>query len=224
MRVRKEEYTTLGDFILPSFTRDQDEIMARYPKLDAAFLTAFLDKLDFVKGLESKLVTTEKQKITTKNLYQIAANLNNELTFLGSYVKDAGLNRDVITALKNELFRHNMEGSILKIEGVKQYVIENQTVLEAEGMPTEMILKLGAYKQELEAMNVLQNQYMNALKQLTVTNVRHYDALYQYIANIAEKGKLVFKNTVTQDEYTLDKNISRMRAAKLKSLKEPDAA
>ncbi|MEO8516534.1 MAG: hypothetical protein ABI426_07310 [Flavobacterium sp.] len=221
MRIRKEEYTALGDFILPSFRRDQEIIAVRYPKLDAGFLASFADKLDFVKGLESSLVMTEKQKDTTKSLYLLAANLNNELTYLGSYVKDAGLNKEIITALKNELFKHNIEGSILKTEAVKQYVIEHKILLEAEGMPADIIDKLANYKTELETKNALQNQFMNALKQLTETNWIHYEVLYDYIATIAEKGKLVFKNTVAQDEYTLDKNLSRMRAAKQKSVEEP---
>ena len=57
---------------------------------------------------------------------------------------------------------------------------------------------------------------MNNLKQLTEANTVHYNALYAFISKIATKGKLVFKNTVTQDEYTISKSISRMRAARLK--------
>jgi hypothetical protein len=35
-----------------------------------------------------------------------------------------------------------------------------------------------------------------------------------YISKIAEKGKFVFKDTVTSDEYTVKKSLARMRASK----------
>ena len=49
--LKKEEYTTLADFVMISFVRDQSQIMTRFPKLDSTFLTAFTAKLDEVKTL-----------------------------------------------------------------------------------------------------------------------------------------------------------------------------
>lgn len=212
MRIRKEEYTALGDFLLPAFTRDQADIVTQYPKLDAAFLNAFQDKLRFVKRLESSIVITEKQRKATATLYEMADELNSDLTRLNSYVKDARLNSSAITALKTELFKRNIEGAVLLMEGIIQYITEHKTVLETEGMLEGMIEKLTNYKEEMEAKNTDQNLFMNQMKELTDRNLRHYEELYEYMAKIAEKGKLVFKNTVKQDEYTLSKNISRMRA------------
>ena len=222
-RLRKEEYTTLGDFILPSFVRDQATIVAQFPKLDDAFLTAFTTKLAFVKQLESSLIKTEEQKGITNSLYQTAAELNAKLTVMNSYIADADLSTVIVTNLKNDIYNRNIEGAILKIEALIQYITSNQTALEAEGMPTDFVSKLTDYKAALETKNGLQNQYMNSLKQLTETNGKHYEELYGFITKIANKGKLVFKNTVIQDEYTITKSISRMRAAKVKDNKK-DAA
>ncbi|WP_264521222.1 hypothetical protein [Flavobacterium sp. N1994] len=61
-RVKKEEYTALGDFILPSFVRDQPTIVAKFPKFNNAFLTAFTTKLNFVKKLENRVVKAEEKK------------------------------------------------------------------------------------------------------------------------------------------------------------------
>ena len=216
-KIRKEEYTTLGDFILPSFERDQAIIVAKFPKLNAAFLTAFTTKLAFVKQLESSLVMTDEQKNATSNLYKTAGILNNELTVLNSYLADADLNTSAVSSLKKDLFVHNIEGAILKLESVKQYVSSNQIALEAEGMPTDFVMTLDGFKTELETKNELQNQYMNRLKLLTETNGVHYTELYGFISKIANKGKLVFKGAVTEDEYNISKNISRMRAAKVKN-------
>ena len=44
-KIKKEEYTTVGDFIKPSFVRDQPVIMSRYPKFNSQFLADFESKL-----------------------------------------------------------------------------------------------------------------------------------------------------------------------------------
>ena len=41
-----------------------------------------------------------------------------------------------------------------------------------------------------------------------------YKKLYEFISTIAEKGKLVFKGTVIEDEYNITKLVNRMRAPK----------
>ncbi len=220
-RIRKEEYTTLGDFILPSFTRDQATIEASFPKFNAAFLEAFTAKLNYVKELEASLVLSDEQKVATKKLYDIASGLNTELTKLNSYIKDAGLNNNAVTALKKDLFNRNIEGAILKLEALKQYIITHKVRLSAEGLPDGFGDTLSHYKIKLELQNGMQNEYMNRLKQLTETNAVHYAELYSYISKIAAKGKLLFKNTVVQNEYTISKNISRMRTAKKKINNEP---
>ena len=55
---------------------------------------------------------------------------------------------------------------------------------------------------------------MNARKELVSANNADYKELYAYISNIAEKGKLVFKGSVKEDEYVITKIIARMRAPK----------
>ncbi|MGH2665662.1 hypothetical protein [Flavobacterium sp.] len=221
-KIRREEYTTLGDFILPNFRRDQAAIAVHYPKLNVTYLAAFMAKLEFVKELESKLVLNEQQKNATRNLYELANEINSSLNYLSSYLKDAGLNNGLITELKTELHKRNIEGAILKMEAIKQYVATYQGVLEVEGMPSNYVDVLTGYKLQLETGNTLQNQFMDKMKQLTETNTAHYEELYKYIANIARKGKLVFKDTVRQEEYTLSKNIGRMRASAQRNTQTQD--
>ena len=215
-QLRREEYTALGDFMLPSFVRDQATIVAMFPKFDTAFLTAFTTKLDFVKQLERSVVKTEEQKKVTISLYEDSTALNLELTVLSNYAADAGVNTTPISALKNDLRNRNIEGAIEKIAGVKQYVIQNQPELEAEGMNASFTTTLDDYSSKLSTKNALQNEYMNSLKQLTENNGKQYDELYSFMVKIANKGKLVFKDNVIKDEYSIRKNISRMRVAKLK--------
>jgi hypothetical protein len=212
VNVRKEEYTVLGDFILTSYSRDLVTISTRFPKLGTAFKDEFVAKLNFVKALESGLVLKENQKEATSSLYQEAGELNGELNFVSSYFKDAGLNTALVTDLKNDLFNHNIEGALLKIEGLKQYIVAHLVALVEEGMEEHFPDKLTDHKVSLTAKNNAQNALINDHKELINANVAHYDALYSFIASIAEKGKLVFKGTVYQDEYTISKVMKRMRA------------
>lgn len=211
IRIRKEEYTTLADFILPVFVRDQAIFVARFPKFNDDFLTGFTTKLTFVKTLESGMVLTESQKAATKNLYIEADKLNFELNFLSGYIKDAGLNTSIVTDLKNNLFNHNIEGAVLQIEGLKQYVIAHKPALEAEGMSHDFPTELTSHKESLAAMNTIQNDIMRSHRELTDANNSHYEALYDFVAKIADKGKLLFKGTVTENEYSISKTLKKMR-------------
>ena len=55
---------------------------------------------------------------------------------------------------------------------------------------------------------------MNTRKQLVDANKDDYKELYVYIKTVAEKGKLVFKGTVLENEYNITKIVGRMRAPK----------
>ena len=113
VKVRKEEYTPLGDFIRTSFVRDQAAIAVRFPKMNAAYLTAFTAKLTEVKILESGLVLTEQQKNATASLYAEADVVNEDLNFLNSYLKRAKLNTTEVSKLKKDLTVNDIEGAVL---------------------------------------------------------------------------------------------------------------
>ena len=215
LKIRKEEYSALGDFVKASFVRDQAAIIERFPKLNAAFLGDFTALLDEVKTLESGLVLTEEQKTATAALYTYAGLLNKELNFLSTYMKSAGLSSSAVSELKTDLTKNNIEGAILKIESVKQYVIANSAALIDEGMAVDFKDTLDAFKQSLSDKNALQNSYMNSRKALTDANKAKYSALYAYITKIVKAGKLIFDGSITKDEYTITKTVSRMRAAKV---------
>ncbi|MGH2664885.1 hypothetical protein [Flavobacterium sp.] len=213
-RIRKEEYTSLGDFVRESFVRDQEIIMVRYPKLNAAFLADFTAKLEEVKILESGLVLTEEQKNTTASLYTEAAELNKELNFLKSYINNAGLDIEIIISLKNDLVKSNIEGAVLKLESLKQFVSANLAALVAEGMIPTFVSTLNEHKISLSEKNAAQNVFMNNRKTLTESNITQYNALYGYISKVVNAGRLIFEDTVKKDEYSIRRAVSRMRSAR----------
>ena len=200
--------------MLPSFTRDLTLFQERFPKFNAAYLALFNSKTEFVKELESSIVVTEKQKNATAQLYAEATTLGNELSFLKENFQDAGLNTSIVTNLKNDLSSHNMEGAVLKIESLKQFITANQAALEEEGMASNFAAQLATHKTSFELKNKDQSEYMKQLKTLTDDNEAHYDKLYEYISKVAGKGKLLFKDSRIKEEYNITKNLSKMRAAK----------
>ncbi len=118
MSIRKEEYTALGDFIQTSFTRDQPLIAERYPKMNVTYLTSFKTKLEQVKSLETKDVITAEQKSITKSLYDEADQLGKEMIFLRDYFNEAGIDVSLVSSLKRDIARYNIEGTVAKIESV----------------------------------------------------------------------------------------------------------
>ena len=212
--VRTEEYTPLGDFLMKSFVRDQGAIAVRFPKLDAGYLTAFQNKLAEVKKLEGTLKLTEAEKKATAQLYAEAEVVNKELNFLSSYFKDAGLPTEAISGLKKKLSRGNIEGALLEMKDLNDFVIANQPELEAEGMAAGYPAALEAHRVSMADKNALQNSVLNARKTLVNANKGDYKQLYAFISTVAEKGKLIFDGTVVEDEYNLTKIVSRMRAPK----------
>ena len=213
-KMRKEEYTALADFILPSFTRDLATFQARFTKFNATYLEQFLAKTAFVKELESSIIVTDQQKNATASLYNEASELNNELNFLKENFKDAGLNTSIITDIKDDLFAHNIEGAVLKIESLKQFIVANQAQLEEEGMNPNFPAQLTTHKTSFELKNKDQSEYMKQIKKLTDDNKAHYEELYDFISKVTTKGKLLFKDSRTKDEYNITKNLNKMRAAK----------
>lgn len=212
--VRIEEIAPLGDFVKTSYTRDFAVIENRFPKLDTGFRTGFESQLALIKTLESSLVLTEEQKGVTASLYEEADELNSDLNFLKSYIGDAGLNAKVIEPLKSYLHNGNIEGALLKIEGVKQFVLAHEAALEEHGMAPGFATVLDNYKVSMTTKNTTQNAIMNSRKELTDANITQYDALLKIIRTICSKGKLVFKDTVYEDEYVMSKVVKRMRAVK----------
>ncbi len=177
-------------------------------------MDTFENQLVVVKKLEGTLKLTEDQKSATAELYAEADVVNKDLNFLSSYFKDAGLPTESITQLKKSLTKSDIEGALLEMNDVKQYVEAHQAALEAEGMSAGYPAELEGHRVSMAAKNTLQNSVLNSRKLLVDANKGDYKALYEFIKTVAEKGKLVFKVTVIEDEYSITKLIGRMRAPK----------
>lgn len=211
-RLRMEEYYPAAGFLAASFTRDRAELMGRFSEFTPLYLTGFVAKKDQVKVLEQGIVLTDDQKTATADLYAAAGALNNELNFLVFYFKQAGLDNSMLTRVKKDLDKDNIEGACLKLEGVVQFILERQDLLVNKGMTESFPTTLAETKNLLLEKNELQNLKMNQLKQLHSDNNVVYKELYKYITTICSAGKIMYKGQIKVDEYTMAKLIGRMRS------------
>lgn len=207
-----EEYAPAGRFLINSFTRDRAELAARFTEFTPAYLTAYGNKIEEVKTLEKTIVLSKAQQQATIDLYTAASTLNNDLNFVSFYFKRAKLDSKMITKLKADLAKRNIEGACEKITVVQQYIVANRAALESKGMATGFPAALLVTKATLETKNELQNTVRNQKKTLYENNKVVYDALYDYIITVANAGKILYKGKSKVVEYTLSKIIARMRS------------
>jgi hypothetical protein len=196
-----------------SFAINRADLATRFPEFDAAYETAFAAKIDQVTNLEQGIILTDEQKTATTGLYQASKELNNELNFLGFYFKKANLYKALITNLKKDLTKNNIEGATQKITGIVQYINDKQTILAQKGMTATFPAELAQTRDLLKEKNQLQNKKMNALKVLHDANKVVYAELFDYISTIAEAGKIKYKGTVLASQFTISKLIDRMRSS-----------
>ena len=211
--IKIEEYAPLGDIILFNYTRDLPTIVARYPKLNEAYKASFAIKLETIKTQEKKLVLTKQRTEITKSLYDEASALVEELVFVKDYIKDAGLDNSLVTALIHDLRSHNIEGACDKIETLKQYIQANQAPIVAEGMAPEFPNILEDHKTSLAQKNKDQKTTSDSGIVVTGNNNSNYTDLYNDIINIADKAKKVFKNSPFEDQYVISKILQSMRSS-----------
>jgi hypothetical protein len=188
-------------------------IVARYPKLNEVFKASFTAKLETIKTQEKKLVLTNQKKAITKSLYDEADALVGELVFVKDYIKDAGLDNSLVTALIHDLRSHNIEGACDKIETLKQYIQANQAIIVEEGMAAAFPNTLADHKTSLAQKNKDQKTTSDSGIIVTGNNNSNYTDLYTDITNIADKAKKVFKNTPFEDQYVISKILQSMRSS-----------
>ena len=212
-KLRKEEYTVAGNFLKTSFANDRVDLATRFPEFTPEYQTAFEASIDLVEDLEQGVVLTGEQKTATAALYALANELNSELNFLTFYFKRAGLDSKMVSNLKKDLAKNNIEGCTQKITGLLQFIADKKPQLTEKGMAATFDSELAQTRDNLNEKNELQNQKMNALKELHSENKVVFKELYQYISTIADAGKIKYKNTIKADQYTISKIIARMRSS-----------
>lgn len=212
--LKMEEYVPAGTFLKASFERDREELATRFSEFSTTYLNDFEAQLAKVARLEQSLVITEEQKGVTASLYTTSDQINKDLNFLSFYFKRAAISTSSITAVKRNLMDRNIEGAILKLDALLQFVESKKAVLEAKGMSATFPTEIDALKEEIKIKNGMQNVVMNIKKQLHSDNRQEYEALYAYVSTISKAGKIMYDGLTKRDEYVITRITSRMRRAK----------
>ena len=213
-KVKLEEFTPLAVLILKRFEMDQDEIVKRFPRLDALFIKNFKATMNEVKILDKELVLKNDQEDISDELYLEADAFNTELNYLSRYLSNAELDTGMVWALKKSLIKGNFDEAILKIDGLKQFIVAHHSVLESEGMHCCFPEDLEAYKISLGDKNYLHIKELSKRKPLKPVHQNVYASLSAFISTISYAGKVVFNGTLVKREYNINKIISKLRTPK----------
>lgn len=219
-----EDYPAIGDALIASFTRDQPEFVAYYKTMDAAYIAEFENAINAVRETASVLAKTEERKGVTKQLYDLADEINRKLLFLADYSEDTGLETATLSAIRTKLTKRNIEGAIKDLRSILPYLQSHQSQLEAGDMPDGFLDYFPPLLPQMEAWNAEQISILSTRKALVEANTALFENAYSYISKISSRGKKIFKNTIRKDDYTISKLLTKVRteAKARKNIKSED--
>lgn len=207
-KLKQEDYTALADAMLVSFERDLADFNKVFRTIDSDFLAAFKKANEDLKNASSSLVIKQSQKQTTKEIYQKADEFREKLLLLKAYVKRAKLDvpllKETITVLKSR----NLEKAIKNTREMLPFFTENKSKIK--DMPDDFLSDIPATLVYFETKNAEQNALMSESKRTTSEAKPLYDTLYNYIKEVADAGKVVYKGNPKKEDYTISKIIQRM--------------
>ncbi|WP_254051981.1 hypothetical protein [Capnocytophaga canimorsus] len=79
-------------------------------------------------------------------------------------------------------------------------------------MPDNFLDKILPLVTSLENLNTEQNKLMNEGKKISNERKPIYKNLYKYISEIAEAGKIIYKDSYKKSEYTISKILARVQS------------
>lgn len=207
-KLKQEDYTALADAMLVSFERDLADFKKVFRTIDESFLASFKKANEDLKNVSSSLLIKQSQKQTTKEIYQKADEFREKLLLLKAYVKRAKLDvpllKETITVLKSR----NLEKAIKNTREMLPFFEENKSKIK--DMPDDFLADIPATLVYFETKNAEQNTLMSESKRTTSEAKPFYDILYNYIKEVADAGKVVYKGNPKKEDYTISKVIQRM--------------
>lgn len=219
-----EDYPAIGDALIASFTRDQPEFVVYYKTMDVAYIAEFANAINAVRETASVLAKTEERKGVTKQLYNLADEINRKLLFLIDYSEDSGLETATLSAIRTKLTKRNIEGAIKDLRNILPYLQSKQSQLEEGDMPDGFLDYFPPLLPQMEAWNAEQISILSTRKALVEANAALFENAYSYISKISNRGKKIFKKTIRKDDYTISKLLTKIRteAKARKNIKSED--
>ena len=211
-RLNNDEVVTGATFLKTNFLADREEIQEVFQELDINYEKDYLAQIDTVKKLDRKFAKTKQQVSASQALYKFSDTISTEMNVVSFKFKSAGVDTTLITAVKKDLKKLNIEGAVEKITELSQVVADNKVALQPKGITPDYPIRLIEKGEKLLDLNAQQNKLMDEGEKMTHANQKEYNKLRKMVSKITAAGKIVFKDDKRADFYSLRKLIQRMRA------------
>lgn len=210
INLKQENYIAVADFILVSFEKDLSSFKEVFKTMNENYLERFKTLIEDAKNSVSSTEIKMRQKDVTKQLYEKIKNLNEILSLLKKYAKRVNVDVSMLNDIILNLKKKNVEGAIKLLRDAFPYLLSISNKLV--DMPDNFLNKIYPLISNLENLNIEQNTLMNQSKEVNNERKPIYKNLYKYISEIAEAGKVIYKNSYKKDEYTISKIIARVQS------------
>ncbi|MFJ1474803.1 hypothetical protein ACILE9_11145 [Capnocytophaga cynodegmi] len=210
MTFKQEHYTAVADFIAVSFERDLSDFSNVFKTMNDSYLEKFKKAIESAKNSVSATELKMKQKEATKKLYETSKELSDIVLLLKKYAKRANVDVSMLQETVNQLKARNVETPIKTLRDALPYLTSVANKLE--DMPDNFLDKILPLVTSLENLNTEQNKLMNEGKKISNERKPIYKNLYKYISEIAEAGKIIYKDSYKKSEYTISKILARVQS------------
>lgn len=210
INLKQENYIAVADFILVSFEKDLSSFKEVFKTMNENYLEKFKTLIEDAKNSVSSTEVKMRQKDVTKQLYEKIKNLNEILSLLKKYAKRVNVDVSMLNDIILNLKKKNVEGAIKLLRDAFPYLLSISNKLV--DMPDDFLNRIYPLISNLENLNIEQNTLMNQSKEVNNERKPIYKNLYKYISEIAEAGKVIYKNSYKKDEYTISKIIARVQS------------
>ncbi|CEN46714.1 hypothetical protein [Capnocytophaga cynodegmi] len=210
MTFKQEHYTAVADFIAVSFERDLSDFSNVFKTMNDSYLEKFKQAIESAKNSVSATELKMKQKEATKKLYETSKELSDIVLLLKKYAKRANVDVSMLQETVNQLKARNVETPIKTLRDALPYLTSVANKLE--DMPDNFLVKILPLVTSLENLNTEQNKLMNEGKKISNERKPIYKNLYKYISEIAEAGKIIYKDSYKKSEYTISKILARVQS------------
>lgn len=206
-KLKQENYVTVADFMVASLERDLNDFTKFYKTMNSNYLEGFKNAIAQVREFSSTTFSRVEQKQTTQKLYQLADELAHKITLLKSYAKRAKKDAPTLTSIYKQLRSRNIEGATKELREAMPYI--QNIAPELADMPDDFLNGIPDTITQMEELNTKQNVLINKNKLNTADKKPLYNALYTYISDVAEAGKIIYKDNTKKDEYIITKILNR---------------
>lgn len=211
-----EEMPIIAGFVLSSVTRDLEDFKDYSIIFNEEYLTDFEDKRKACTELIMTDSVNVALKATSAKLRDQLKELSIFLVRIEGYInmanKGTSGERFGIKKLRLQLYKGNVEGTILNARIFMTNLTDNKTFLMEKGMKQEQLDSLKTLINTIENLNFEQNDMLSRRAQNCLSNIEAFNSLWFVLQPVLHSGKAIYKanNEAKLKDYTLSQLRKRM--------------